>query len=184
MDLFARKGFAGTSMRDLASATGLSVSGLYHHVPGKSQLLHQLQEDAFRRLLRPLSSLPPSMTPEEKLGLLIQNHVSFFAHHITEMKVLAHESDALGGELGRKMHARRRRYYRLCLRIVSDILRKSRRVDIDVRVCTMTLFGMINWIYTWYRPTWHGDPDTVARQMTEIFLRGIRRDRRRVVKRG
>jgi AcrR family transcriptional regulator len=163
-------------MRDLAAAAGMSLSGLYHYFEGKDELLYELQRDAFERLTGPLAELPQDLSPSGKIERLIQNHLEFFADHITEMKVLTHESDVLGDELARRMRRLRRSYYELCLGIVTDLLKSRRRRDLDPRIATMSLFGMINWIYTWYKPATDGPAAPLARQMTDIFLRGVDRE--------
>lgn len=171
--LFARQGFERTSMRDLARAAGMSLSGLYYHFPGKDELLYDIQRDAFDRLFDPLTRLPEATPPAEKIALLIQNHLEFFAAHITEMKVLSHEAEALRNSLGRQMRRMRRRYYDICHAVVTDLLKERERTDLDPRITTMTLFGMINWIYTWYRPGTDGSVPQLAQQMTDVFLNGV-----------
>lgn len=174
--LFADRGFARASMRDLAEAAGMSLSGLYHYFPSKDELLYEMQRDAFEQLTEPLSALPADLSPSQKIEQLILNHLEFFAGHITEMKVLSHESGALSDELAKKMRRLRRNYYDLCLGIVSDLLKNRRRRDLDPRITTMALFGMINWIYTWYKPGTDGPAAQLAKQMTDIFLRGVDRE--------
>jgi AcrR family transcriptional regulator len=174
--LFAERGFARASMRDLAGAAGMSLSGLYHYFEGKDDLLYELQRDAFERLTGPLAELPEDLSPAAKIERLVLNHIEFFASHITEMKVLSHESNALSDELARKMRRLRRNYYDLCLAIVTDLLKSRRRRDLDPRIATMSLFGMINWIYTWYKPATDGPAAQLAKQMTEIFLHGVDRE--------
>ena len=78
--------------------------------------------------------------------------------------------------LAKKMRRLRRNYYDLCLEIVSELLKSRRRRDLDPRITTMSLFGMINWIYTWYKPGTDGPAAQLAKQMTDIFLRGVDRE--------
>ena len=171
--LFAERGFAGSSLRDLARAADMSLAGLYHHFDSKDKLLFDLQSDAYERLMRPLEDIPGDAEPAKKLDSLVRNHLRFFAADITSMKVLSHESDALDGELGDRMRRIRRKYYNYFLGVVIELLRALDRKDLDPRVATMTLFGMINWIYTWYKPATDGPPDRLASQMAGIFLNGL-----------
>jgi AcrR family transcriptional regulator len=173
--LFAERGFAGSSLRDLARASGMSLAGLYHHFDSKDTLLFELQRDAYERLMQPLNDISADAEPLEKLEALVQNHLRFFAADITAMKVLSHEAEALDGDLGDRVRRMRRKYYNHFLSIVTELLRVSRRKDLNPRVATMTLFGMINWIYTWYKPATDGPPDRLASQMVGIFLNGLDR---------
>jgi len=71
------------------------------------------------------------------------------------------------------MRRQRRRYYDICLKVVTDLIAERGNHHLEPRVATMSLFGMINWIYTWYRPQSGISVDTLARQMSEIFLTGV-----------
>lgn len=171
--LFAQRGFAATSMRDIAKASGVSLAGLYHHFPGKDELLYRIEEDAYERLVAPLRQFPRDMTPAQKVEHIIHNHVVFFAGQITEMKVLSHELTALEGDRGGRIRRMRREYFALCLQAVTGLLRGRGRSAPNARATTMCLFGMINWIYTWYRPQRDGDPELLARLMTQILMHGM-----------
>jgi AcrR family transcriptional regulator len=60
--LFARRGFAKTSVQDIADAVGLSKAGLLHHFPSKDALHEAVlaqAETLGRRVLDQLGDLPP-----------------------------------------------------------------------------------------------------------------------------
>jgi len=170
-------------MRDLAARSGMSLAGLYHHFASKAQLLYALEVDAFERLFASLSGMPADGPPEVRLEFLIRNHLEFFTAHIVEMKVLSHELETLQGEPGRKIVAMRAEYYRLCRDVVAELLAAEGRTDLDSRVTTMTIFGMINWIYRWYGSVPAMKADELAAQMSSIVLHGILKSNNRGSKR-
>ncbi len=88
------------------------------------------------------------------------------------LKVLSHEDDSLKNGLGSEIAGIKREYYRICLGLMED-LRRSRGLDFNTRTAVMSLFGMINWIYTWYSPRVDGNAEALARQMANIVLNGI-----------
>lgn len=171
--VFAESGFAGSSVRDLAREAGLSLSGLYHHFSSKDELLFEIQRKSFEQLLAPLSALIRPMPAARRLKAFIYNHVGFFSRQQTKMRLLSHELNALTGEYGDQIDSLRRRYHQICFEAVSDLLIEIKREDVDPRVATMSLFGMINWIYRWYpRPT-DPPPEELSRQMLHLFMHGI-----------
>src|SRR5689334_8693381 len=93
--VFADHGYHSTTMRDLAAATGMSLAGMYYYVRGKEELLYRVQERCFARVLaggeRALAPLGDA-EPVERLHAFIRHHVTFFAAHMAEMKVLSHEA--------------------------------------------------------------------------------------------
>ncbi len=171
--VFAESGFAGSSVRDLAREAGLSLSGLYHHFSSKDELLFEIQRQSFEQLLAPLSVLIRPMPAARRLKAFVYNHVEFFSRQQTKMRLLSHELSALTGEYGDQIDSLRRRYHQICFEAVSDLLIEIKREDVDPRVATMSLFGMINWIYRWYpRPT-DPSPEELSRQMLHLFMHGI-----------
>jgi AcrR family transcriptional regulator len=161
-------------MRDIAGATGVSLAGLYYYFASKEELLYLIQRHTFETILaaaqRRIEAIP---SPEARLRALVQLHLQFFLEHPNEMKVLTHEEAWLGQEHGRQVRAIKRAYYQLCLAQVES-LKKTRRLHaLNARLAVLSLFGMMNWIYTWYNPKIDPDAATCAETMAGIFLEGI-----------
>lgn len=163
--VFAEKGYHPTTMRDLAAASGMSLAGMYYYVRGKEDLLALIQERCFGRVLAGAERAVASATdPAERLQAFIRHHVTFFAHHMAEMKVLSHEP-------ARGVNAIKRRYVDL----LEALLREAapEETPIDRSAAAYVLFGMMNWIYNWYDPTGEIDPERLAGLMARIFLGGF-----------
>jgi AcrR family transcriptional regulator len=171
--VFAAKGYHPTTMRDLARATGMSLAGMYYYVRGKDELLFLIQERCFGRVLEGAErAVRGGNDPIDRLGRFIHHHVTFFARHMSEMKVLSHEADALSGERHAVIDRLKRRYVKMLQELIATI--EPSGVDRpDSRVSAYALFGMINWIYTWYDPEGPVTPDTLARQFTQLFRYGV-----------
>ena len=171
--VFCEKGYAGASMRDIARATGISLAGLYHYVRSKEELLFLIQKHTFSTLLenlrRDLASLDD---PALKLRCLIRNHLRYFLDHPEAMKVLAHESESLSTPYARVVADLKRSYYRTCRALLDELGAGKQLQPVNRRVAVLSLFGMMNWIYTWYNPAVDGDWPEIADQMTAVFLRG------------
>src|SRR5437879_216649 len=96
--IFADSGFEGASIRDISRATGISLSGLYYYFESQQKLLYLIQREVFASVLQQLQQrLSRIQAPQERLRVFIQNHIEYFLTHPAEMKVLAHEEDALEG---------------------------------------------------------------------------------------
>jgi|SRR5690606_3115811 len=169
--IFAEKGYHQASIRDIARATGVSLSGLYYYFQSKEELLFLIQDHAFGTLLQNLERLLEGVQdPHRKIRLLIENHLRYFLNNMAEMKVLSHESDSLGGEFLEHVSAQKRRL----TEIASGILQELRpQGDLDLRVSVFSLFGMMNWLYNWYRPDRDVPVGRLAEEMSRIFLGGF-----------
>jgi AcrR family transcriptional regulator len=173
--IFAEKSYHSTSMRDLARATGVSLAGLYHYCKSKEELLFLIQDNCFGRVLERLEErLLDVEDPIVKLRIFIENHLSFFAANMAEMKVLSHESDSLHGDLHAHVSTRKDTYTKLATKILSEV-HQGRDVSeqVNLTVATYALFGMMNWIYNWYDPKGKLKVHELAQNLTQLYLEGF-----------
>ncbi|MGA2357465.1 MAG: TetR/AcrR family transcriptional regulator [Terriglobales bacterium] len=172
-EVFCLKGYEGASMRDLSRATGMSLAGLYYYFESKERLLFLIQKHTFTAILERLKARLENVTdPEQRIRIFILNHLDYFVSNQQGLKVLSHEDESLKNSLGSEIAGIKREYYRICLGLMGD-LRRRRGLDFNTRTAAMSLFGMINWIYTWYNPRVDGNAEALAEQMGKIFLNGI-----------
>jgi AcrR family transcriptional regulator len=172
-EVFCEKGYEGASMRDLSRASGMSLAGLYHYFQSKERLLFLVQKNTFTTILETLKSRLENVTdPERRIRIFILNHLEYFVSNQQGLKVLSHEDESLKNGLSSEIAAIKREYYRICLGLMED-LRRKRRLDFNSRTAVMSLFGMINWIYTWYNPRVDGNASALAERMGDIVLNGI-----------
>ena len=184
-EVFADKGYEGASMRDLSRLSGISLAGLYYYFESKEKLLYFIQQHTFTTIIDRLRErLAASADPETRIRIFVHNHVDYSVTRQKAMKVLSHEDDVLKNGYGSELAAIKREYYRICVGLVDDLASAeglksvgpdaSAASGITTRTAVMGLFGMMNWIYTWYRPRVDPDAEILAREMSDIFLRGIR----------
>jgi TetR/AcrR family transcriptional regulator, cholesterol catabolism regulator len=171
-DVFCEKGYEGASMRDLSRATGMSLAGLYHYFGSKERLLYLIQKHTFSTIVAELKQrLEGIEDAEERVRIFIQNHLEYFMANQSGLKVLAHEDEALKNDFGSEVAAIKREYYRICLGLMED-LKRQRKLGFNSRTAVMCLFGMINWVYTWYNPRVDRPAIQLAQEMGDLFLRG------------
>jgi hypothetical protein len=111
----------------------------------------------------------------EKLRLVIENHLSFFAANMAEMKVLSHEADSLEGEMREHVSGKKQQYTKLVRRILSEVQQSegNGRQKVDLTVATYALFGMMNWIYNWYDPRGKLSVNDLVDNITRLFFNGF-----------
>jgi TetR/AcrR family transcriptional regulator, cholesterol catabolism regulator len=184
-EVFADKGYEGASMRDLSRLSGISLAGLYYYFDSKEKLLYLIQKHTFRTIVDRLRQrLELSSDPEERIRIFVHNHVDYAVAKQKAMKVLSHEDDVLKDGHGAELAAIKREYYKICVELVEDLARAenlgrlgtkaSGKGGVSTRAAVMGLFGMMNWLYTWYRPKIDPGAEVIARQFSDIFLQGVR----------
>ncbi|HKD59042.1 MAG TPA: TetR/AcrR family transcriptional regulator [Terracidiphilus sp.] len=181
-EVFAEKGYEGASMRDLSRLSGISLAGLYYYFESKEKLLYFIQQHTFTTIIDRLRGrLAGSSDPETRLRMFVHNHVDYSLTRPKAMKVLSHEDDVLKNGYGTELAGIKREYYRICVGLVDDLVKAEGLKSIaagssgmKTRTAVMALFGMMNWLYTWYNPRVDPDAEVLARQISDVFLRGIR----------
>src|SRR6476619_7500093 len=173
--IFAEKNYHSTTMRDISRATNISLAGLYHYCKSKEELLFLIQDNCFGRVLERLEQrLKDVSEPVSQLRIFIENHLSFFAANMAEMKVLSHEAESLAGELHTHVSTKKDKYTRLARKILKEIQREQTGAsEVDLTVATYALFGMMNWIYNWYDPHGKLKVSDLAHNLTQLFLGGF-----------
>ena len=160
-------------MRDLSRATGMSLAGLYYYFESKERLLFLIQKHTFSTIVDRLKTrLAGVADAEARVRIFILNHLEYFLANQQAMKVLSHEAEVLKNGFGAELAAIKREYYRICVGLLDD-LKRERELQFSTRIAVLSLFGMMNWIYTWHNPRVDADAEAMAGEMGDIFLRGV-----------
>jgi AcrR family transcriptional regulator len=172
-EVFCKKGYEGASMRDLSRSSGMSLAGLYYYFESKERLLYLIQKHTFSTIVQRLKArLEGVEDPEDRIRIFILNHLEYFLANQAAMKVLSHEDEALKNGFASEVAAIKREYYRICVGLL-DELKRERRLQLSTRIAVLSLFGMMNWIYTWHNPRVDADAAAIAQEMGDLFLSGV-----------
>ena len=174
--IFAEQGFEGASIRDISRATGVSLSGLYYYFESKQKLLYLIQSNTFTFVVERLQSRLAMLTdPQDRLRALVQNHIEYFLSHPNEMKVLAHEDEALDSPYREEVASIKRRYYNLAREIFDGLAAEGLGEGANPRIAVLSLFGMMNWVYKWHKVKVDPGADELTDAVVGIFLHGVKK---------
>ena len=178
MELFAERGFAGTSIRDIAKATGYSLSNIYHHFENKEGLLLTILETASSRVLNSLreaASQPGE--PLERFTKLVRTHLEMANLMNKEAKIFFLDEEHLSPE-GHRVNLK---YQREILDIYRQQLQALQEAgEANFKSSTITAFnvlGVLNWHLRWYRPEGQMSFEEISQEVTAFILYGISRSR-------
>lgn len=171
--VFAEQGYERTSIRQVATAAGVSLAGLYHYVKSKDELLFFIQYHTFGMLTEGLEAvLAQPAAPEAHLAQMVSNHVRYLVEHLPELKLCTTELDSLQGDFYDQVLVRRQRYFELTRQILKRLKTQDHGSRVDPNLGALYLFGMLNWIVMWPDPK-RSSPE----ELTEFFLSGFRKAR-------
>ena len=149
--VFARKGYDGASMDDVAAEAGITKASIYHHVSGKEELLQRglgRALDALYAILDDPSS--PAASPAQRLRYVVRRVIETTMQHVAEVTVLFRARG--NSQVERDALERRRRFDRL----IADLVRAAQRdgeirEDIDPALIVRLAFGLSNSLVEWFR---------------------------------
>ena len=174
--LFRARGFAATSMRELATELGLEAGSLYSHIKSKEEILHRvcfgLAEDFFAGF--------DAATRDATAPLAIQLRQAIEAH----VRVLTRDSAASAVFLQEWRHlseparteflALRDQYEAGFRGLIQRGIATGELHAPDAAFANLTLLASLNWLPTWYRPDGKLTPDEIAHRLAEQLLQGLR----------
>ncbi|MCB2227097.1 MAG: TetR/AcrR family transcriptional regulator [Desulfarculaceae bacterium] len=174
LELFAERGFVGTSIREIAKATGLSISNIYHHFGDKEGLLLAILETASGRVIRTLreASQQPG-TPRERFKRLIETHLELSGVFKKEAKVFFLNEEHLSPE-GYRANLK---YQREILDIYREhlvALQEAGEANFkSPTIAAFNILGVLNWHLRWYRPEGRMNFEETSQEVVEFVLYGI-----------
>jgi len=177
--LMASRGFHGTSMRELADATGRSLSGLYHYFRNKEDLLYLINYHGFNALNAAWPKVAARFAdPYDRLYAFIYLHTHYYVAHMDAMRVMNWGTQALVPERAETIMALKDRHRADLSAAVRDVVRASGQKAGGARVDRLTylLFGMMNWVFGWYSTGAHGNVEALIDDIYRTFVDGIRGD--------
>ncbi len=170
--IFRERGFAETSMRDIAAAADLSVANLYHHFAGKDEILFFCQDRSLDLMLAAVAEARRLRASDaERLRHVLRAHGEAVLDEV-EGAVAHLATEALSEPLRRRIVAKRDRYER-ALRSLVAAGAKPGAINGDVAVLTRAMLGALNWTTTWFRPEGERTATAVANTIADYLVRGL-----------
>jgi AcrR family transcriptional regulator len=173
-EVFNERGYDGTSMEDLAHRLGITKSAIYHHVSGKEELLRLATSRALDGWSAVADQARAQDAPAiERLEYLVRGSVGVLQAELPYVTLLLRVRG--NTEVEREALNRRRAFDRL----VADLVIQAEqdgdiRADVDPAITARLLFGMVNSLVEWYKPTGHSVGSTLADAVCAIAFDGLR----------
>ena len=173
--LFSSRGYAATSMRDIAKALDLQGGSLYAHIPSKEAVLAAIVEEAaeaFHAAVRPVAER--GAPAAERLREMVAAHVRVVTGGRERAKVFLFEWTFLGEERRQAVTRSRAAYQGYFERVVAEGVAGGEFGAVDPRLAAVFILSAMNAMAYWYRPDGPLGPDDLAGHYAGLFLGGLR----------
>ena len=174
-ELFAHKGFEGTSIREIAAASGVLSGSLYYHFPSKEDLLFTVHQESLTAMRREVEAAIAEVTePWARLEEAIVAHCRILlGGSVTRAILTPPRYYNLQGV--RKLIRQRDEYERIFARLIDELPLKP---DCDRHAFRLSMLGAMNWTVFWFNAGGRLSADDVGRQIA-LMVRGAAIDRSR-----
>jgi TetR/AcrR family transcriptional regulator len=172
-ELFAHRGYPGTSMNEVAEACGVSKPTLYHYVRDKYQLLVEIAQGHVERLAGLVAEVEAErLAPEPRLRRLIEGFVREYASAQNAHRVLTEDVKFLDDADRERVLEGQRAVIGAFADAIAALRPDLRGARLD-KPLTMLLFGMINWMFTWMQPDGRLTHEDMAPLVADLFFGGL-----------
>jgi AcrR family transcriptional regulator len=174
IQLFAANGFKGTSIRDIAKLTGMTISNIYYYFGNKDGLLLAILEHSSKQLLDKLRSASASdLEPLERFKELVRTHLSLVEVHKKEAKIFFLDEEHLsaeGNKLNRQFQIDILQIYRQEL----EALKSAGYINYkNLTILAFNILGVINWHLRWFRSEGKLTLEQINQEVLVFILRGV-----------
>jgi TetR/AcrR family transcriptional regulator, cholesterol catabolism regulator len=179
--LFRLKGFASTTVREIARAAGMLPGSLHYRYSSKEQLLIALMERGVAHASDSIkSAMAESSDPLERVRLALRAHIRLLLSGDDSVYVLLYEWKTLTGTALQAIISLRDRYEALWDQILSEAAaEREMRPAVNVKLVRLLGFGAINWVPQWFNPAGDLTPEEVADAFWAYMTFGVLSDRER-----
>jgi len=170
--LFAQNGYDRTSMAEVASASGVSKALLYHYYVGKESLLFDILHAHLQDLMDAVRAVDTKLAPRARLRTLVGAVLGAYRDADDEHKIQINELRKLPLARKKELIALERALVAIFAEAVAAAIPSIAGNSVLLKPVTMSLFGMMNWHYMWFREKGPISRDDYVDMVTTLLIEG------------
>lgn len=176
-NLFAERGFAGTSLKDVADAVGLSRSAIYYYFSSKEALLEELVQGVTMPAARIFDSARArtDLTPIERVRFAVHSLVIWVTERQKLFKLMDRSETELPPDIAKRHREAKRRVLSGMMELINDAIAAGEASAVDSRITAFAFIGMCNWTAWWFNPVSDGSPTQLADKIADLAHAAVRR---------
>jgi AcrR family transcriptional regulator len=174
--LFKQKGYASTTMRDLATELGIEAASIYHHIKSKEELLENICFDMANKFILNAKEINDIyFNAEEKLRLAIKLHVETITENQNQSAVFLSEWRNLSEPKLTFFKQLRQEYENQFTIILVDGENEDIFEQVDKKFAVLSILSTINFVNEWYKPDGKMNAAEIAEKLSNFTMGGLRK---------
>jgi AcrR family transcriptional regulator len=175
--LFRAKGYAATSLEEVADAIGITKAAIYYHFPSKDEVLFEMHDRIVREsCVRVQAIVESDQGPVEKMERILTGHLETLLANLDANVVFQREVGFLPDQRESEIRKREREHDLLIRRVYRDGVERGEFPDIDAAIAVNILLGACNMTYRWYKPSGSVSPSGAVKAIFSLLQHGYLRD--------
>ena len=172
--LFYERGFKSTTLDAIAAELSVTKPFIYYHFHNKHDILHVLVERTMQGNAEVFDSIDIEKgDPTDLLRELCRRVVLLVINSRTSIAMFWREQKEVPDHEKQVMHARKQRHDAQFERIIARGEQAGQFSVDDPKLAVLAIQGMLNWVYTWYRPNGRLDAETIAAGIADLAVRSV-----------
>lgn len=176
-NVIKEKGYAATSVRDIAKAIEMEPASLYSHFDNKEDLLKITcfeMAEKFELAIKEVNDI--YFNAEEKLRMAIQSHVEILTENLDAAIIFIRDWRNLTGEALSEFTKKRDVYESGIRELIQTGMDEGVFIETDKKFAALTILSSVNWIVEWYKPEGKLTSKEIADKLSDFILSGLEKD--------
>ncbi len=173
--LFKEKGYASTSVRDIAKALNIEPASLYSHIKTKEDILKIScfeMADKFALAIKEVNDI--YFNAEERLKMAIEMHVQILTSNLDAAVVFIRDWRNLSPEARSEFVEKRNAYEEGIRQIIREGIDEGNFQETDIKIAALAILSSVNWIVEWYKVDGDLDAKSLAEKLCSFILTGLK----------
>lgn len=174
--LFRERGYAATSMRDLAQVLGIEAASLYSHIKSKEEILQKIcfrMADEFFEAWKDVELEQASASA--KMNKAAIAHVTVITRNTDASAVFFNEWRHLSEPYLGDFLTMRDDYEGRFIQIIKDGMASGEFEEVDEKFMMLTILSSLNWTHNWYKPEGSLTPEEIGGRLSNLVLNGLKK---------
>ena len=173
LHLFAERGYAAVSMRQIASKVGLQVGALYNYFPDKQTILSELLINHMENLLQTWHRQTLPEKSDKLLEFFVDFHIDYHLNRPEEVFIAYMELRNLNPDNFKKIEKLRNKYELILIKILSDGVNKNLFTCEETKIASLAIIGMLKEVNTWYKTDGRISVPEIKNIYQQIVLKAV-----------
>ena len=173
LHLFAERGYAAVSMRQIASKVGLQVGALYNYFPDKQTILSELLINHMENLLQTWHRQTLPEKSDKLLEFFVDFHIDYHLNRPEEVFIAYMELRNLNPDNFKKIEKLRNKYELILSKILSDGVNENLFTCEETKIASLAIIGMLKEVNTWYKKDGRISVPEIKKIYQQIVLKAV-----------